>query len=219
MRRGATCYAAGMTTRMESLLQYARRDWSAASLVASNVLTLAMALIGNWNAGSLMWVYWGQSVIIGFFNFLRMLCLKEFSTEGVKANDKPVDPTPATRRSMAFFFLFHYGGFHLVYMVFLVGLAAKGLANLEAMGLCLAAFLVNHAFSFFYNLKSDRQNVRNIGTVMFFPYARILPMHLTILFGSALPWNRAVLLLFLSLKTAADLIMHVVEHAALQEKS
>ncbi|HRZ11275.1 MAG TPA: DUF6498-containing protein [Kiritimatiellia bacterium] len=206
-----------MPTRTERLFQYARQDWSAASLMASNILTLVMALAGNWNAGTLMWVYWGQSVIIGFFNFLRMLFLKDFSTEGVKASDQPVDPTPATRRSMAFFFLIHYGGFHLVYMVFLVGLAAKGLVNLEGMGICLAAFLVNHAFSFFYNLQSDRRNVRNIGTLMFFPYARILPMHLTIIFGSLLPWNRGVLLLFLSLKTAADLIMHAVEHAALGE--
>ncbi|MBP7828734.1 MAG: hypothetical protein KA248_02320 [Kiritimatiellae bacterium] len=204
-----------MASKIERVLQYARRDWSAASLVASNVLTLAMALIGDWNAGTLMWVYWGQSVIIGFFNFLRILSLNEFSTKGVESNGKSVDPTPATRRGMAFFFLFHYGFFHLVYMVFLVGLAAEGLAQVAAIGLCLAAFLVNHAFSFFYNLKSDRRNVRNIGTVMFFPYARILPMHLTIIFGSALPWNRAVLLLFLSLKTAADLVMHVVEHAAL----
>jgi hypothetical protein len=198
---------------------YVRSDWSSVTLTGSNLVTLAMALAENWNAGTLLWVYWGQSVIIGFFNFLRMLSLKQFSTEGVKANDKPVDPTPETRRSMAFFFLLHYGGFHLVYLIFLVGLAAKGLANLEAMGLCLVAFLVNHAFSYAYNLRSDRRNVRNIGTLMVFPYARILPMHLTIIFGSALPWNRGVLLLFLSLKTLADLIMHVIEHAALGEAS
>lgn len=198
-------------------LEYARSDWSAASLLASNVLTLAMALAGNWNAGTLMWVYWGQSVIIGLFNFLRMLSLRQFSTEGLTSNGRPVMPTRVEQIVTAFFFLFHYGGFHLVYMVFLVGLAGKGLVNLEAMGFCLAAFLVNHAFSYRYNLESDRRNKRNIGVLMFFPYARILPMHLTIIFGSALPWNRAVLLLFLSLKTAADLIMHVVEHAALNE--
>ncbi|MBU1909507.1 MAG: hypothetical protein KJ726_05630, partial [Verrucomicrobia bacterium] len=150
-----------------------------------------------------------------------------FSTEGLKSGGKSVDPTPQSRRSLAFFFLFHYGGFHLVYAIFLVALAVKGAAtgtaggslDLEAMGLCLAVFFVNHAFSFMYNLRSDRQRVMNIGTLMVFPYARILPMHLTIIFGSMLPWNRGVLLLFLSLKTGADLIMHVIEHAALGESS
>lgn len=201
-------------TMTERLIRYLQSDWSSASLLGSNLLTLVVALIHNWPAGALLWVYWGQSVIIGLFNFLRMISLRQFSAEGVTSNGRPVMPTRATQRGMAFFFLFHYGFFHFVYMIFLFGLAAEGLANLGAIGLCLGSFLVNHGFSFRYNLVSDRRKVRHIGSLMFFPYARILPMHLTIIFGSALPWNRGVLLLFLCLKTAADVIMHAVEHTA-----
>ena len=49
---------------------------------------------------------------------------------------------------------------------------------------------------------------------MFYPYARIIPMHLTIIFGSSFG---GTLPLFLVLKTFADAIMHVVEHNVLRK--
>ena len=49
---------------------------------------------------------------------------------------------------------------------------------------------------------------------MALPYARIIPMHLTLIFGSLLAIQSArELVLFLSLKTLADLSMHMVKHA------
>lgn len=52
---------------------------------------------------------------------------------------------------------------------------------------------------------------------MFLPYARILPMHLTIILGGALGGEgAAVVLIFGALKTAADVLMHHVEHRILQ---
>lgn len=47
---------------------------------------------------------------------------------------------------------------------------------------------------------------------MFYPYARIFPMHLTILLGAT---TGVPLLMFLVLKTIADGVMHVVEHRVL----
>lgn len=51
---------------------------------------------------------------------------------------------------------------------------------------------------------------------MFFPYARIIPMHLTIIFGGMFLYlgigSVFVLVLFLGLKAVADLIMHIIEH-------
>jgi hypothetical protein len=67
-----------------------------------------------------LWVYWGQSIVIGGFSFLKILKLERFSTAGVRVNDRPVPLTAETRRNAAFFFLAHYGFFHLVYFLFLV---------------------------------------------------------------------------------------------------
>lgn len=59
--------------------------------------------------------------------------------------------------------------------------------------------------------------VSRLGTLMFLPYARVVPMHLTIIFGGMLARDSAfALLLFCSLKTAADVLMHYVEHRVLQ---
>ena len=44
-----------------------RRDQSTWALVASNLFTLVIAVIGQWRLADLMWVYWGQSVVIGFW--------------------------------------------------------------------------------------------------------------------------------------------------------
>ena len=72
-------------------------------------------------------------------------------------------------------------------------------------------FLGNHVFSYFYNKPRDTGR-QKIGTLMFYPYARIIPMHLTLILGVFLDGG---LLLFLLLKTLADVIMHVVEHRVL----
>ena len=186
-------------------------------LLLSNIGTIGIALLEGWSASEVMWVYWFQSLVIGSFNVLRMLQLGEFSTEGVKMNHRPVPPTPATKRSMATFFAFHYGFFHLVYFFFLsAGGRFPAGSDLIGLAVCVVGFVVNHTVSFRENVENDLRRRPNIGSIMFFPYARIVPMHLTIIFGSMLaPDSAWALVLFLSLKTGADLVMHLVEHGRL----
>ena len=164
-----------------------RNDPTAWSLLAANLFTLALAAIEAWDLRSLMWIYWTQSVIIGAFNFARILTLRDFRTTGLMQGGRQVPRTQAAKRSVAFFFLAHYGFFHLVYALFLAGtprparttdVSETGL-GIGALLLCGAAFLVNHAFSYRHHRECDRTRAPNLGRVMFFPYARILPMHLT----------------------------------------
>jgi hypothetical protein len=198
------------TTRISGFL---RHDPSALSLILSNLVTIAIALIQGWDLAVLMWIYWAQSVIIGLANFVRILNLRDFSTRGMRVNGKPVRPTQKLKRETAFFFLAHYGFFHLIYFLFLIGSARLPHRSLGPVLLCIALFFGNHFFSMIYNLKSDLARKPNIATVMFFPYARIIPLHLTIIFGSFLVKGAAGLVFFLILKAIADLIMHGVEHA------
>ncbi len=183
-------------------------------LALSNIATIVVAVWGRWDLSDVMWIYWGQSVVIGYFNRKRILCLKEFSTDGFTINDQPVEPTPATQRLVANFFALHYGIFHLAYFGFLYG--ERGditLFSLLGIVVCVVIFGFNHRFSFHHNLEKDINRKPNIGTIMAFPYARILPMHLTILFGDYFAEKTVgTLILFLSLKTVADIIMHLIEH-------
>lgn len=192
-----------------------RFEESALFLILSNLFTIVVAVYERWDVSDVMWVYWGQSVVIGFFNVLRMLSLRQFSTDGVLDDGGPVPPTKATQRSMARFFTIHYGLFHFVYFWFLCA-GRSGFSRMDIVGivLCIAVFAVNHAFSFRHNLEKDLSRKPNIGTIMFFPYARIIPMHLTLIFGGVfIKGSTGVLILFLVLKTGADLIMHMIEHA------
>jgi hypothetical protein len=191
-----------------------RFEQSSIALVLSNIVTIGIALWQKWNISNVMWIYWGQSIIIGYYNWKRIRCLKQFSTENFEIGDKPVEPTKETQKKAASFFAMHYGFFHLGYSVFLC--AERGnLSRPDILGIiaCIVMFGFNHRFSFNQNLESDLSRKPNIGTIMFFPYARILPMHLTIILGSFFAKKSVgTLLLFLGLKTLTDLIMHLIEH-------
>lgn len=191
-------------------------DGSVWSLVAANVLAVGVALWQGWGAAPLMLLYWGQSVVIGIANVFRMLALERFSTENFTINNRPVEPTTATKIQVAAFFAVHYGFFHFVYLMF-IGFrgGAESLVS-PWFWACTAAFALNHLWSYRYNRDLDRQGTPNIGTLMFTPYIRIVPMHLTIIFGGMLFDGRFALLLFGALKTVADVVMHFVEHAQLQ---
>lgn len=209
-------------------------------IVVTNGLVIATAMIGGGGLLFLLWSYWIQSVVIGFFARRRMLLLQRFSTEGFTMNDRAVDPTPGTARSAANFFLLHYGFFHVIYAVFLLAFTAgaadsgsiamtdsdTGQVHQFAIGalgrwdpLWLAAlgfgFLQTHWASHREHVEADLRGTPKIGTLMGLPYARIIPMHLTIIFGVVLGAGGAVLL-FGTLKTIADVVMHKVEHRLLQ---
>ncbi|MGB5474200.1 MAG: DUF6498-containing protein [Gammaproteobacteria bacterium] len=190
-------------------------DRSVAWLLLSNLVTLVLALLSHWNLSGLLWIYWGQSVIIGWFNIHRILGLKRFSTEGFRINNRPVQPTRATRRQTAVFFALHYGLFHIGYLVFLLSDARMhGGVSVPGVLLCILVFYVNHRFSWRYHRACEAGRVPNIGNIMFFPYLRIIPMHLIIVLGSEFAGNSVMaLVVFLLLKTVADVAMHIVEHA------
>ena len=92
---------------------------SARMLLLANVATLAAALVFDWPAGWLLWPYWMQSVVIGWYARKRMLSLRNFSTSGFTSNNRAVPEDEAGKRSTANFFTLHYGFFHLGYFVFL----------------------------------------------------------------------------------------------------
>ena len=202
-------------TESITVARYPAIDRSVVVLLLSNLLTIALAVYQHWDVLVVMWVYWGQSVIIGYFSFRRIMDLKRFSTAGFMINDQPVKPTPQTQRQTAVFFALHYGIFHLVYLSFLGADAnvAGGFPLFNVL-VCIGVFYLNHWFSYRYNREQEQDRVPNIGNIMFFPYIRIIPMHLMIIAGfTFLGSSTRTLIIFLLMKTAADVAMHVIEHA------
>ena len=190
-------------------------------ILASNLLTLGLAIAFHWDVRELLWPYWFQSVVIGIFAARRMSLLQRFDVEGFSINDQPATESPQTRHSTVLFFVMHYGFFHLGYFAFLaIGWSEQGrtLAPLERLSLALAglSFVWSHWQSHREHVEADLAGRPNIGHLMFMPYLRVVPMHLVILFGAARGGGPGTMLLFTVLKTLADLGMHRFEHRRLQ---
>jgi len=208
------------------IFDYKSYDISAWVLLFSNLFVVVMAAAENWNFVVVMLVYWCQSVTIGIFNVIRIATFSAPAAIRFPPDDNINLNLNLPRISnifLAAFFALHYGFFHFGYLSFL-RFWAKGV-DLKLVILPTAIFFLNHLFSFLYNYKKDRQrqDPKDIARIMFFPYGRIIPMHLTIIlagflfpFALALKWDLAatlVLVFFLLLKTGADIKMHLVEHA------
>lgn len=150
---------------------------------------------------TVVWIYWFQSIIIGLFNFLHLLTYKNpipdtVTTENTKGT--------LTGGCGAWFFLLHYGAFHLVY--FFIVLFKFDVFSVKKIVLLvgIAVFLLESLLHFI-NVKREEKTAQvNAGMLFFLPYLRIIPMHLMILLPSFIGWEPS--LLFLVLKTGADLL-------------
>lgn len=205
-------------------------DISLYFLLLSNIITIYIAVMEQWDIRTVFAVFWLQSVIIGLFNVLRILQLKNYSTGGLKLNGRLLSAIPETKKKVAGFFALHYGFFHFGYAIFIFssgdGVRVNGQAvnpetylgggviDFRFLFLIGLLFFANHTFSYFYNRHKDfsSQKKVNLSHITFIPYVRILPIHLTLGIAATSAGATIPLVVFLSVKTVADLMGHIVEH-------
>lgn len=181
---------------------------STLALLASNALTLALALIFDWETGWLVWPYWIQSVVIGWYARKRMLALRDFTTEGFTSGGQRVSEDESGKRSTASFFSLHYGFFHAVYFVFLcVHHTVANPRDIALLALCGLSFVYSQQQTYAVQHTADVEGKPSLGALMFLPYLRVIPMHLIILASAALGSGLLMTLCFTVLKTASDLTM------------
>ena len=155
---------------------------------------------------TLVFLYWGQSVLIGLFNFVDLLTVKNVLPGGIKINGEPGDSS-LSKGCTATFFLVHYGIFHFVYGIFIL-IQSKFNIDFRFVLIGLAAFLLNLFIQFLRQKKWEKTHAVNTSAMFFLPYLRILPMHLMILGPAFLNWKASTI--FLVLKTFADVIMYLI---------
>lgn len=188
---------------------------SARNLILANVGTLVLAIVFEWELGWLMWPYWIQSVVIGYYAWRRMMGLDRFSSAGLVFNDKPVAEDARGKRNVAWFFAFHYGIFHFVYLIFLL-IQHRTNAPLDWLVLlaCGLSFIVSQRSTYTVQHAADLRGKPRIGMIMFQPYLRVVPMHLAILFADGNSGGVVVLTGFVVLKTLADLGLDYIDRRA-----
>jgi len=170
-------------------------------LLASNIYCIWYFKNHSNGFVTVVWIYWLQSVIIGFFNFVDLLTIKNYDTSGITLNDQPI--TEKSKGCLPWFFAVHFGIFHLVYMLFIaVDLGIDVDNRFFLIG--VAAFLLESLSAFIRRKTTGQQMKFNIGSIFFLPYLRVIPMHLMIMGSVFLSVQPSVI--FLVLKTIADLL-------------
>lgn len=214
-------------------------DKSTKLLLVSNVVTIIIAVIQKWDLNPILWVYWFQSVIIGYFNYVRMLKVENPNEHNLTTNELVVKFIKKHKQTNASSFLIIYGWFQAAYLIFLIKISHIQikdqiinfnyliLISLISISVCIITFYLNHRTSFNLNHQEDLRGSINTGTLMLIPFVRILPMHIITAFAaiqvsgdsySIGVFFTLVLVFFLSMKTVADVIMHKVEHNYLRKK-
>ena len=202
------------------------------TLVAANLITIVLAVAANWDLATVLFIYWAQSVIIGIFTVVSLLSADTESLAATlgkaqaEAGGSPVVGTGYVRFYkvvLAGFFALHYGLFHYAYYGVIIGGDLFGPVDLSApgIGISCALFFANHLYSYLYHRGTEKRDADFVTREFFTPYNRIIPMHLTIIFGAILvlafsflnvPSTLPVLVLFLLLKTVLDVKMHLRKH-------
>jgi hypothetical protein len=211
------------------------------ALVAANLIPLWGVIVWRWDAFNIVLLYWSENIVVGFYNILKMAFAKV---------SKPVENLG--KLFMIPFFAIHYGGFCAIHGFFVLMLFSKGdvdfmdniswpcffvflqmLLNVirhaysimpEAMRYAMGALFVSHGVSFVYNylMKGEYARVKP-DRLMGSPYARIVIMHIAVLFGAfltmALGSPVGILIILVGLKTYLDVIFHLRQHKKHQAKT
>lgn len=157
---------------------------------------------------TILWIYWAQSVLIGLFNFLDIITLQKVLPGSWNEDGKSVSDEKA-KGCAAFFFLFHYGFFHLVYIIFLVAFVkAPGQFDFNFFALSVIIFFMSLLITFIQRKTKFSEIPGNIGKMFILPYLRIIPMHLTILLPAFI--GVSAFTLFTVLKTIVDVLFYLI---------
>jgi len=178
------------------------------SLIAANVIAVVWAVIDDWSLLVLMPIYLFQSLVIGFFWFLKICNLKDFKVPG--RENLSMEEAFRFRTDTAVAFM-------LAYLFFLVIPGAVLLdprltsENLRSILIMAGIFFISHCLSFsktstWISAKRPTQDI------VFFPFVRIIPMYVPLMVAATRLGQWVPLVVFLVLKTSADVAMHAVEH-------
>jgi hypothetical protein len=220
-----------------------KKDWldiPVIALLAANAIPLFGVLFLDWDAFSIVLLYWSENLDIGFYNILKIT----FAAV----------PHPAAHLGKFLlipFFTVHYGGFTAIHGFFVLAIFKKNIDGIAMHGKTWPCFLVfvqmllnvakqiysiipsqlkiailalflSHgvSFAFHYLLKGEYKTAKP-QQLMGAPYGRVIVMHITILGGGFLAMTigspAALLLILVLLKTIVDVNLHRRSHKKVQK--
>lgn len=208
-------------------------------IISANSIPAIGVIFLKWNPYMILLIYWGESLIIGVFNILKMII------SGAIQDHKFSPPGFTAGAGLSLFFTVHYGMFMFVHGVFIVIfmlIATPGdspgseppadpfsaikmllpgemtvIEFLESEFAAIAALFISHLVSFYLNfIKTGEYNYTTADNYMARPYKRIIVMHATIIFGAFALFisgfkSVVFIIIWIGLKILSDLKMQVSE--------
>ncbi len=178
-------------------------------LLGINIALLLAYYQGIISVETIIYTYYFQSLTIGLSYYIQMLTLTDYSVEGFKINGEQAVKSPKTKGCTTTFFLFHFGFFHLGYLIFLL-VSFKFNVDRNVLWTSVIAFAIGECIAVIRRRIENTDEKPNIGTLMFTPYLRIIPMHIFILAGGFLGHTEKTFIIFILLKIISDVLMHIV---------
>lgn len=177
-------------------------------IMLNNFVLFISTIIFDLTIHEMMLIFVIQSFMVLYFSVKRMSALEDFSTAGVKINNRPM--VKEDKNKLIFFFILHFGIFNAVYSVFVL---SKGgfIFDINFIVTIFCAIVTSIMYFQKKNdifIESDKVEKVNIGTLMFTPYLRLIPMHLTIILAS---FTYGGILLFLTLKCIVEILIDQIE--------
>jgi hypothetical protein len=148
------------------------------TIILVNLMPLVGVLFFGWQIGHVVIVFWLESIMIGFFNLLRMIFARG-ERDGVR---------PRGKAGTALFFLVHYFGFMLGQGFFILAfvLAKEDFMQIGSLNLPLvfAGLLLFYSFNFISDFILTGEFQRRTHDFYFFrPYGRVFIQQVLILGG------------------------------------
>jgi hypothetical protein len=186
-------------------------------LLGVNALPLLGVLFWQWSLVDILFLYWAETAVIGFFSILKVLFARDTERGLI------IILVKLMRVLGCVLFVIHLGAFIagegiLLYFVGreFLGLKQSPLELLYATRYVLASLFLSHGYSFVANyLVKGERNIEKGSDPMFDPYRRVLIIHLSLSFGMGFVIfygkSLALLLILIVLKTVIDLWTHLRE--------
>lgn len=189
------------------------------TLIGVNIVIPVIGLVAfHWDAATLLFVYWGENIVVMFYALLRLACSKH--VDDVRVNGRRLSlSVTASKLFVLVFFTVHFGIFALVHLGFLASIFATEPFSVYLHAILIGAPLlfVSHGVSFVQNFWfRERQTVPTY-ELMVKPYARIVPIHVAIILsGFFVFWIDAPLagaIILSVVKLLFDVRLHAGSHA------
>ena len=190
------------------------------ALLVMNLIPLIGVLKFGWDAGTIVFLYWLENVVIGVLNIPKILACQD---------DRRSKHSGRRPFFLAAFFSLHYGGFCLGHYLFLRMTFPELPAFSDMLGALTGSLFIwsllglaaSHLISMFVNFYGKREYLaRTPNKQMFIPYSRIALLHIVIILSgvlaSAVGQGLAMLIVLVVVKIGFDLAAHLAEHAKVQ---